>query len=60
MAGNAVGQAQEGAQPCLFGAAKVGKIHKALRAAKHGEQGDEEDVFEQMSFGAIDAWIDDD
>lgn len=60
MAGNAIGQAQKGAQPCLFGAAEVGKIHEALGATEHGEQSDEEDVFEQMSLGAIHAWVDDD
>lgn len=59
-AGDGIGQLQKGAQPRLFGPAEVRKIHEALRATEHGEQGDEEDVFEQMRLGAIHAWIDND
>ena len=57
MAGDAVGQFKEGAQPRLLGVAEEFHVLEALGSAEQGADGDEQDVLELVEAGALDAWI---
>ena len=57
VAGDAVGQFKEGAQPRLLGVAEEFHVLEALGSAEQGADGDEQDVLELVEAGALDAWI---
>jgi hypothetical protein len=57
VAGNAVGQVEEGSEPLLVGFAVVGDVNPMLQARQHGTDGNGEDVVEMVVACAVNAGI---
>ena len=57
VAGNAVGQFEQAAQPLALGFAELLHLREALRTAEQRADGDDQDVTERMAFGALDARV---
>ena len=56
---DAIGKSEECFQPISLGFAKVLEVHERLRAAKHGAEGDQDDVDKPVFLASLDAWIND-
>ena len=57
MAGDAVGQLQEGAQPRLLGVAEKLHVLEALGPAEQRAEGEDQQVFKLVQPGALDARV---
>jgi len=57
VAGDAVGQCEQAAQPLALGFAELLHLRKALRTAEQRADGNDQDVTERMAFGALDARV---
>lgn len=53
VAGDALGQPEQAAQPCALRFAELLHLREALRAAKQRAEGEDQDVAERMAFGAL-------
>src|SRR6266849_790633 len=54
---NAIGQFEKGFQPLLFSVAKGFDVHPSLRSTDHCQNRYQDDIQQQVPFGAIDARI---
>ena len=57
VAGDAVGQFEQAAQPLALGFAELLHLRKAFRTAEQRADGNDQDVPERMAFGALDARV---
>ena len=57
MGGNAVGQLQEALEPVLAAAGEGGHVNPGVGPGNNGTKGHDDDVQEQVTLAAIDAWV---